>query len=77
MEKREEIGLDFYNNIIAPYKGEVESWYINKQSLKMYFSVIFLTVFVILFPNSQLVWKIFRDLPAPPNELKSELNYPF
>ena len=69
--------LDFYNNIIAPYKGEVESWYINKQSLKMYFSVIFLTVFVILFPNSQLVWKIFRDLPAPPNELKSELNYPF
>mgnify|MGYP000274099333 CR=1 FL=1 len=69
--------LDFYNNIIAPYKGEVESWYINKQSLKMYFSVIFLTVFVILFPKSQLVWKIFRDLPAPPNQLKSELNYPF
>ena len=69
--------LDFYNNIIAPYKGEVESWYINKQSLKMYFSLISLTVFVILFPKSQLVWKIFRDLPTPPNDLKSELNYPF
>ena len=69
--------LDFYNNVIAPYKGEVESWYINKQSLKMYFSLIFLTVFVILFPKSQLVWKIFRDLPTPPNDLKSELNYPF
>ena len=69
--------LDFYNNVIAPYKGEVESWYINKQSLKMYFSLISLTVFVILFPKSQLVWKIFRDLPTPPNDLKSELNYPF
>ena len=68
--------LDFYENVIGPYKGEVEAWYINKQSIFTYFLLIFITIWAVLFPKSQIVWKIFRDLPIPPNNLKKELNFP-
>lgn len=67
--------LDFYNNFIGPYKGQVESWYFDKESIKNYILLIFMTVWVILFSKSRLVWKIFNDLPVPPDELKKELNY--
>lgn len=61
--------VGFYDNVIAPYKGDIEKWYIRNQGLKNYFLLIFLTVWVVLFPNSRIVWNIFSDLPAPPPEL--------
>ncbi len=67
--------LDFYNNIIGPFKGKIEAWYLDKESIKNYILLIFMTVWVILFSKSKLVWKIFNDLPVPPDELKKELNY--
>lgn len=63
--------VGYYDNVIAPYKGEVEKWYIRNQGLKNYFMLIFLTVWVVLFPNSRIVWSILRDLPAPPAELSN------
>jgi lipopolysaccharide/colanic/teichoic acid biosynthesis glycosyltransferase len=69
--------LDFYENVIGPYKGEVEAWYIGKQSLITYFSLIMLTIWVVLFPKSDLVWRFFKDLPSPPNILKKDLNFPY
>ncbi|MEN3810902.1 sugar transferase [Chromobacterium piscinae] len=68
--------LDFYNNVIAPYKGELEKWYTANQSLINYFKAIITTVIVVLSPNSTLAWKWFNGLPTPPNELKDFLNYP-
>ena len=68
--------LDFYDNIIGPYKGHVEAWYVDKQNLAVYFSLIFLTVWVILSPRSDVIWRSYRDLPMPPDELKKDLNYP-
>ena len=68
--------LNFYNNIIGPYKGKVESWYLDKQNLVVYFSLIFITVWVVIFPSSSLAWKVFKDLPIPPEELKANLNFP-
>jgi len=68
--------LDFYNNVIAPYKGKVEAWYLEKQGLIAYITLILLTVWVILCPKTELVWKIFKDLPQPPDELKDSLNFP-
>ena len=62
--------VDFYDNVIAPYKGDVENWYIRNQGLKNYFLLIFLTVWVVLFPNSPIVWSIFPSLPTPPPELQ-------
>lgn len=71
-----ESNLNFYDNVIAPYKGQVEAWYVKNQSLITYFAVIFITLWVILSPSSSLVWRVFKDLPAPPDLLKGPLNYP-
>lgn len=65
----------FYDNVISPYKAELESWYINKQEISTYFLLIFITVYVVIKPSSPLVWKIFNDLPVPPDDLKELLNF--
>jgi lipopolysaccharide/colanic/teichoic acid biosynthesis glycosyltransferase len=67
--------VDFYNKVIAPYKGKVEAWYVTNHSLYTYFSVIFVTIWVVLFSSSGLVWRAFKGLPVPPDELKKSLNY--
>ena len=67
--------MDYYRNVIAPYKGAVEVWYVRNRSIFIYFVLIFLTVWVVIFSNSKLVWKIFADLPPPPPELKVLLSY--
>jgi lipopolysaccharide/colanic/teichoic acid biosynthesis glycosyltransferase len=66
----------FYDKVITPYKGQVEAWYVENQSPYTYFTVIFVTIWVVLFPASELVWRVFKDLPTPPDELKKPLNYP-
>ncbi len=68
--------LDFYDNVISPYKGKVEAWYKDKQNLRTYFSLILLTIWVVFYPKSNLVWSIFKDLPTPPSELQSSLKFP-
>ena len=68
--------LDFYDNVIGPYKGDVEAWYVARRGLIAYFSLILLTVWIVLFPKSGLVWRIFKDLPRPPDSLKRDLNFP-
>jgi lipopolysaccharide/colanic/teichoic acid biosynthesis glycosyltransferase len=54
---------EFYERIIAPYKGELELWYQKHQSFWTDVQIIFLTFWVVLFPKSQLTFKIFKDLP--------------
>ena len=68
--------LDFYDNIIGPYKGKVEAWYVGNQNLLVYFSLILLTVWVVLFSKSDLIWRLYKDLPSPPDILKKDLNFP-
>lgn len=63
--------LEFYDKIIAPYKGELEKWFVNNKSLKVYFLIIFTTIWVVLFPKSRLHWKLFKNLPPVPEELKN------
>lgn len=67
--------VDFYDHVIAPYKGQVEAWYVDHQTLGTYFAVIAVTVWVVLFSKSDLVWRVFKGLPVPPAELKTALNY--
>ena len=61
--------VDCYKEDISPYKGKLESWFIEKQSPAIYFILIFLTANSVLFPSSKLVWKIFKDLPLPSTDL--------
>lgn len=59
----------FYDDVVMPYKGSLESWYVYHQNIFSYFILIILTVWVVLGLRSGIVWKIFKDLPSPPNEL--------
>lgn len=61
--------VDCYKEDISPYKGKLESWFIENQTPAIYFTIIFLTANSVLFPSSKLVWKIFKDLPDPSNDL--------
>jgi lipopolysaccharide/colanic/teichoic acid biosynthesis glycosyltransferase len=61
---------EFYKQHIAPYKGELELWYQKHLSFYTDFMIIFLTAWVILFPKSELVYSIFKDLPERPEMLK-------
>ena len=67
----------FYDEIVMPYKGSLEEWYVSHHNFCTYFSLIGLTVWVVIRPNSDLAWKLFKDLPVPPDSLKPHLNYSF
>ena len=63
----------FYDNVIMPYKGRLEEWYVANQGLRTYFATIFVTVWVVLFPSSSMAWRTFKTLPMPPVELASAI----
>ncbi len=54
---------EYYEDVIAPYKGELEMWYNNNKSFYVDFMIIFLTAWVIIFPTSKLMFTIFKNLP--------------
>ena len=55
---------EFYNTVIAPYKGALEMWYLENQSFKTDFLILFLTAWCIVFSESKLVNIFFKTLPA-------------
>lgn len=59
----------FYDEIIMTYKGSLENWYVSHRNIVSYFSLIFLTIWVVFGFGSGLVWRLFKDLPSPPEEL--------
>jgi len=63
-----------YKEDISPFKGELEKWFSQNQSLYLYFSLIFLTAWVVFFPKSGIVWKVFSSLPLPPEKFKNNFN---
>jgi lipopolysaccharide/colanic/teichoic acid biosynthesis glycosyltransferase len=65
--------VKFYTNIVFPYKVNLENWFANNNSLFNYFKIIFVTVVVVLRPDSNLARKAFKDIPIPPNELIYQL----
>jgi lipopolysaccharide/colanic/teichoic acid biosynthesis glycosyltransferase len=61
---------EFDRNVIAPFKGELESWYQNNLSFWTDLKIVFCTAWVILFSESEIPHKIFKGLPEKPNLLK-------
>jgi len=59
----------FYTDNIAPYKTQLEIWYLNHSSLLVDFLLIFITAWVIVFPKSVLVTMTFKSLPKRPSHL--------
>lgn len=54
---------EVYRTKIAPYKGKLETWYVKKRSIRLYFLLILLTVYVVLTSKKEIVYFIFPDLP--------------
>ena len=52
-----------YAKVVSPYKGALEMWYQEHIGFWTDFMLIFLTAWVIVFPKSNLVFKVFKDLP--------------
>jgi lipopolysaccharide/colanic/teichoic acid biosynthesis glycosyltransferase len=67
--------VDFYDSVIAPYKGALEEWFVSHQSLYTYFVAIVVTVWAVAFPTTGIAWRVFRELPIPPEQLKTALSY--
>ncbi|RJQ78891.1 MAG: sugar transferase [Desulfobacteraceae bacterium] len=55
---------EFHRKVIAPYKGEIELWYKQKQSFWIDIKLMFLTAWLIVFPNSRLYTAFLPGLPA-------------
>ena len=64
---------NYYDNVIMPYKGKLEEWYVGNNGLMTYLVAIFVTAWVVIFPNSSIVWRAFKGLPQPPEELAGVL----
>ncbi len=54
----------FYDETIMPYKGQLEEWYVAHQGIWTYLACIVVTAWVVVFPGSRIVWRLFPDLPA-------------
>ena len=65
--------VEFDLKIITPYKGEIEKWFFENRSVKLYFELIILTTIVVLFPDTFNVFNYYKDLPKPPKELEKFL----
>ena len=61
---------EYYKNHISTYKGELELWYQKHVSFYTDLMLMFLTAWVILFKESDLVYRVFKDQPPRPAALK-------
>ena len=61
----------FYDEIIMPYKGKLEEWYVEHRSVSTYVLCIFATAFAVLSPRTLLIWRFFPGLPRPTPELQA------
>ena len=57
---------EYVQQYIVPYKGDLEMWYQKHVSFYTDFMIIFLTAWVIVFPSSEMPYKVFKSLPKRP-----------
>lgn len=62
-------------NHFMPYKGQLEEWYVRQRSIRTYFMLIWMTVLAVISHHSVQIWRVFPDLPAPPEEIRDLLKY--
>lgn len=58
----------FYDEVIMPYKGELEEWFVRNKNLSLYWILIILTIRVVL-SDKPLPTDVLSDLPPMPKEL--------
>jgi len=60
-----------YEEDIAPYKGELELWYVRRQSFALDLLLMLLTIWVVVFPASRRYARFLRNLPRPSSPILS------
>lgn len=63
--------MKFYSSVIAPYKGEVEKWFVVNRNFYLYCKLILATIVAVFFPRSQIIFSMFPNLPNLNRELSS------
>jgi len=61
----------FHDELITPYKGLLECWYVDKRTVVNYFKIIFCTALVVIKSESNFWKKLFIDIPEIPDDLKT------
>lgn len=61
--------VKFYKNKISPFKEKLEIWYSKNYNFKNYILIILLT-FILIFFRKNFLYKVYKDLPKIPNDLK-------
>ena len=52
--------IQYYNNVVAPFKEHLEIWFVKNQNFNIYILIIFITVLKVFFPNNQIIWFFLR-----------------
>jgi lipopolysaccharide/colanic/teichoic acid biosynthesis glycosyltransferase len=63
----------FDMEVIMPYKGRIEGWFVTQQSLGLYLELILISIMVVIFPNRGFHRGIMSRLPPPPHLLSNLL----
>ena len=61
--------MEFYREQIIPYKSALELWFLENSTLWLYIKMIFVTVWVVVFPSSTIVGGAFDGIPNLPDSL--------
>ncbi|WP_400770544.1 sugar transferase [Methylosinus sporium] len=62
--------IRFDQEVIMPYKGRIERWFVCNQSVSLYFELIFSTLLVVLCPRTGYHRRLLIRLPPPPEALR-------
>ena len=64
--------IKFYQNFIAPYKADLEIWYLKKnRKFILYLFLIIATVLAVIGFKKTYIFKIYKDIPPIPFKLKT------
>ncbi len=65
----------FHKKFLSKYKENLEYWFFQNKNITLYFLIILLTLHKIFFKKSDLIWKIFKNLPMPPDKIKNNVKF--
>jgi lipopolysaccharide/colanic/teichoic acid biosynthesis glycosyltransferase len=61
--------IAFDHEVIMPYKGEVECWYVANRSVALYLELLVATALVVLMPGANFRRRLLARVPQPPAAL--------
>lgn len=64
----------FYDDVIMPYKGLLEEWYVANATLSVYVKVVLLTAWVVAGGRRDVAWRWLPGLPGLPVALRSAMD---